>query len=153
MLLTAYVESFSKPIQVIEQGAMATHMTGCPCNVKATRVAALAGTDIPQVLVSCADWVEHALETDADPYLRTPEEDLSFIERHNLDVYLAVAHFVLPVVVKLSRKLKDIMDLMLYYYVLGLIRGGGALLNLLQRIDLRIHPHDLAHFRWLLSFL
>ena len=119
----------------------------------ALHVAAIACTDAPQVLVSCADWVEHALETDADPYLRTPEEELPFKERHNLDVYLVIAHFALPVFVKLCRKLKDIMDLMLYYFVLGVMRGGGALLRLLQRVDLRIHPRDLAHFRWLLSFL
>ena len=38
-----------------------------------------------------SDWVEHVLATDAEPYLRTPEEELSFIVRHNLDVNTAVA--------------------------------------------------------------
>ncbi|CAL5228007.1 g11062 [Coccomyxa viridis] len=38
-----------------------------------------------------ADWVEHVLETDIDPYLRTPEEELSFVVRHNLDVIASVA--------------------------------------------------------------
>lgn len=38
-----------------------------------------------------SDWVEHVLATDAEPYLRTPEEELSFIVRHNLDVNAAVA--------------------------------------------------------------
>ena len=38
-----------------------------------------------------SDWVEHVLATDAEPYLRTPEEELSFIVRHNLDVHAAVA--------------------------------------------------------------
>ena len=38
-----------------------------------------------------SDWVEHALATDAAPYLRTPEEELSFIVRHNLDVNVAAA--------------------------------------------------------------
>ena len=31
------------------------------------------------------------LETDIDPYLRTPEEELSFVVRHNLDVIASVA--------------------------------------------------------------
>ena len=38
-----------------------------------------------------SDWVEHALATNAEPYLRTPDEELSFIVRHNLDVNAAVA--------------------------------------------------------------
>lgn len=37
------------------------------------------------------DWVEHALETDTEPYLRTPEEELSFIVRHNTDVNACIA--------------------------------------------------------------
>ena len=37
------------------------------------------------------DWVEHVLETDAEPYLRTPEEELSFITRHNMDVNACIA--------------------------------------------------------------
>ena len=37
------------------------------------------------------DWVEHALETDVEPYLRTPEEELSFIVRHNIDVNACIA--------------------------------------------------------------
>ena len=41
-----------------------------------------------------ADWVEHVLETDAEPYLRTPEEELSFVARHNLNVYFMVAAMV-----------------------------------------------------------
>lgn len=43
--------------------------------------------------VSCClpDWVEHALETDVEPYLRTPEEELSFVVRHNIDVNASIA--------------------------------------------------------------
>ena len=37
------------------------------------------------------DWVEHVLETDAEPYLRTPEEEMSFITRHNIDVNACIA--------------------------------------------------------------
>ena len=44
-----------------------------------------------RALPVASDWVEHALATDAAPYLRTPEEELSFIVRHNLDVNAAVA--------------------------------------------------------------
>jgi len=40
------------------------------------------------------DWVEHVMETDAEPYLRTPDEELSFIVRHNLDVNASVAAMV-----------------------------------------------------------
>ena len=34
------------------------------------------------------------METDAEPYLRTPDEELSFIVRHNLDVNASVAAMV-----------------------------------------------------------
>lgn len=42
----------------------------------------------------CADWVEHALDTKAEPYLMTPEGELSFVVRHNLDVIATVAFVV-----------------------------------------------------------
>ena len=45
-------------------------------------------------VMSCADWIEHVVETKGDPYLKTPDDELSYIVRHNLDVYLAVAAFV-----------------------------------------------------------
>ena len=35
--------------------------------------------------------MEHALETGLQPYLRTPEAELSFVARHNLDAYATVA--------------------------------------------------------------
>ena len=38
-----------------------------------------------------ADWIEHALEIRGVPYLRTPEEELSWIVLNNLDVYAAFA--------------------------------------------------------------
>ena len=31
--------------------------------------------------------MEHVIETKGDPFLKTPEDELSFIVRHNLDVY------------------------------------------------------------------
>ena len=34
-----------------------------------------------------ADWVEHAIETGGEPYLRTPEAELSIFVRHSLDTY------------------------------------------------------------------
>ena len=44
------------------------------------------------VFICCLlDWVEHVLETDAEPYLRTPEEEMSFIARHNIDVNACIA--------------------------------------------------------------
>lgn len=46
------------------------------------------------VCVLCADWIEHVMETGGDPYLRTPEDRMSVIARHSLDVYgLVVACF------------------------------------------------------------
>lgn len=41
--------------------------------------------------MSCADWIEHVVETKGDPYLKTPDDELSYIVRYNLDVYAAVA--------------------------------------------------------------
>ena len=35
----------------------------------------------------CADWVEHAIETGGEPYLHTPEAQLSIFVRHSLDTY------------------------------------------------------------------
>ena len=42
-------------------------------------------------VVRCADWIEHVVETKGDPYLKTPDDELSYIVRHNLDVYVAIA--------------------------------------------------------------
>ena len=42
-------------------------------------------------VMSCADWIEHVIETKGDPYLKTPDDELSYIVRYNLDVYAAVA--------------------------------------------------------------
>lgn len=38
-----------------------------------------------------ADWVEHVIDTKGEPYLKTPEDELSFIVRNSLDVYAIVA--------------------------------------------------------------
>ena len=38
-----------------------------------------------------ADWIEHALEIGGVSYLRTPEEELSWVVLNNLDVYAAFA--------------------------------------------------------------
>ena len=37
-----------------------------------------------------ADWVEHALATQGEAYLATPEADMTFVERHNLDIIATV---------------------------------------------------------------
>ena len=34
-----------------------------------------------------ADWIEHVLETDGEPYLRLPVDDLNIFVRHSLDTY------------------------------------------------------------------
>ena len=64
------------------------------------------------VLSICTDWVEHVLETDAEPYLRTPEEELSFVARHNLDVYLWVAIMVIALGIKLLSSLWKMVSIM-----------------------------------------
>ena len=58
----------------------------------------------------CADWIEHVIATGGEAYLRTPENEMSFIVRNSLDVYtviaamcclaLGIAHAVLGIVLK-----------------------------------------------------
>lgn len=36
---------------------------------------------------ACVDWVEHAIATGGEAYLRTPDHDLPFYARHMLDVW------------------------------------------------------------------
>lgn len=43
---------------------------------------------------ACADWVEHVLDTNGEPYWQLPDEDMNFFVRNSLDViaaYLAIA--------------------------------------------------------------
>lgn len=42
-------------------------------------------------MASHADWIEHALEMEGESYLKTPEEELSWIKLNNADVYAALA--------------------------------------------------------------
>ena len=35
----------------------------------------------------CAHWVEHILAAACEPYLKTPEDELSFFDWDSLDVY------------------------------------------------------------------
>jgi hypothetical protein len=37
-------------------------------------------------LLAAADWVEHALATHGEAYLMTPDDELTFVQRHNIDV-------------------------------------------------------------------
>lgn len=37
-----------------------------------------------------ADWIERAMEMDGVSYLRTPEEELSWLVLYNMDVYCAL---------------------------------------------------------------
>ena len=37
-------------------------------------------------LLAAADWVEHALATHGEAYLMTPEDELTVVQRHNIDV-------------------------------------------------------------------
>lgn len=38
-----------------------------------------------------ADWIEHVIATGGEPYLKTPEDELSFIVRNSLDVHAILA--------------------------------------------------------------
>ncbi len=41
-----------------------------------------------------ADWVEHVLDSDGEPYLQLPDQDMNFFVRNSLDVigaYLGAA--------------------------------------------------------------
>ena len=49
------------------------------------------GAAIKRLLSMRADWIEHALETGSVSYLKTPEEELSWVVLNNLDVYAAFA--------------------------------------------------------------
>ena len=46
---------------------------------------------ISELLLVGTDWIEHGLEIGGVSYLRTPEEELSWIVLNNLDVYAAFA--------------------------------------------------------------
>ena len=79
-----------------------------------------------------ADWLEHVIDTKGDPYLKTPENELSFIVRHNLDVY-ALLGAALYLLLLLGRKL------------LGLLAGkAGRILGMGQRNGAKGPGHFMA---------
>lgn len=34
----------------------------------------------------CTDWIEHVAETNGEPYLQTPENEMSLLQLWNLDI-------------------------------------------------------------------
>lgn len=40
-------------------------------------------------LKRAADWVEHVLDSDGEPYLQLPDDDMSFLVRNSLDIIAA----------------------------------------------------------------
>ena len=38
----------------------------------------------------CADWIEHVIATGGEPYLRTPDNEMSLVVRNSLDVYTVI---------------------------------------------------------------
>jgi hypothetical protein len=65
-----------------------------------------------------ADWVEHVLETDGEPYLATPDEKMSFFALHSLDVAaawlliaVAAARMAYVIVRATARRLADLTPL------------------------------------------
>ena len=47
---------------------------------------------------SCADLIEHVLETEGDAYLKTLDDELSYLVRHSVDIYATMAAFVVLIV-------------------------------------------------------
>ena len=45
------------------------------------------GYRVTETAGCCADWMELVIDTKGDPYLKTPDDELSFIVRHSMDVY------------------------------------------------------------------
>ena len=70
-------------------------------------------------LVSCADWIEHVVETKGDPYLKTPDDELSYIVRHNLDVYVAIAAFAGLLLLLALRLLRSVWRSVFGYQKVG----------------------------------
>ena len=55
---------------------------------------------------ACADWIEHALATGGEAYLRTPEQDLPLFVLWSLDVwaiFLVSAALVIYIFSKLTQ--------------------------------------------------
>ena len=42
---------------------------------------------------SLADLIEHVLETEGDAYLKTPDDELSFLVRNSIDTHASVGAF------------------------------------------------------------
>lgn len=63
------------------------------------------------------------IETNGDPYLKTPEDELTFIVRHNLDIY-AVLAASLYLLLLLSRRLVKLVA-----------AKAGRVLGMAQRDD------------------
>ena len=63
---------------------------------------------------SCADLIEHVLETEGDAYLKTLDDELSHFVRHSYDTYAAMAAFV-ALIVTLSWKVSPVIS----RYVMG----------------------------------
>ena len=54
----------------------------------------------------CADLIEHVLATEGDAYLKTPDDELSFLVRNSIDTHASVGAFAAVTVAllwKLSR--------------------------------------------------
>ena len=97
--------------------------------------------------VNCTDWVEHALETDLDPYLRTPEEEMSFVARHNLDVYPFVAVAAWGAIGPIIRQ----SYAMAKFLVPGLMKVGRPILIQLGCHNLVLWAEEMLRIRWRLT--
>ena len=68
----------------------------------------------------CADLIEHVLETEGSAYLKTPDDELSFLVRNSLDLHASVGAFV-ALAVALSWKMSRVSA----RYVMGGLESIG----------------------------
>ena len=53
------------------------------CNLRSLYMSCTAALNMT---LHCADWIQHVLNTDGEPYLQTPEDDIPLISLFLLDV-------------------------------------------------------------------
>ena len=84
-------------------------------------------------MLSCADWIEHVVETKGDPYLKTPDDELSYAVRYNLDVYVAIAAVVGLLLLLALRLLRLVWRSIFRYQKVG-SRGAKPAMHLNGKI-------------------
>ena len=57
----------------------------------------------------CADWIQHVIDTKAEPYLWTPHDQLPWLVRHSFDVY----SFLLAILIAGACVLKKMISILM----------------------------------------